>query len=154
MAKRFILILTILSLLSCSKEDDSAIRSFFVEASVWHQSEKIPVDQKFTVYYFENINVNEGYIAQPGGILINDETGESVSFYRKFEVETGKVTIDNVPHDIHSVILDMSDTFRSDIDIVKLGVVAWNAGTEHYDNGQGVELTFDISPYTPSTVFQ
>ncbi|MUP47412.1 hypothetical protein E0K83_16850 [Gramella sp. BOM4] len=154
MAKRFILILMALSLLSCSREDDSRIRSFFVKASVWHQSEQIRVDQNFTVYYFENINVNDGYTAQPGGILIKDETGESFSFDRKFDVVNGKVIIENVPHNIHTVVLDMTNTFRSDIDIVKLGVVAWNAGTENYDKGQGVELTFDISPYTPSTVFQ
>ena len=154
MLKRLVLIMMVFGLISCSKEEDPEIRSFFVKASVWHQSEKCPVDQKFAVYYFENINIHDGYTARPGGILVNDETGYSVSFDRKFEVQHGKVIIENVPKSIHTVVLDMTDTFRTDIDIVKIGVVAWNAGTENYDNGQGVELTFDISPYTPLTVFQ
>lgn len=154
MTKRIIIILTIFGLISCSKENDSEIRSFFVEASIWHQSEKIPVDQKFTVYYFENINKNEGYTAQNGGILINDVTGESVSFNRKFEVENGRIVIENVPWKIHTVVIDMNNTFRKDSDIVKLGVVVWNAGTENYGEGQGVELTFNINPYTPSNIYQ
>tara|TARA_R100000655_G_scaffold86815_1_gene126906 strand:+ start:384 stop:848 length:465 start_codon:yes stop_codon:yes gene_type:complete len=154
MVKKFILILMTLYLFSCSKDDNSEVRSFFVEASVWHESEMYPIDKQFTVYYFEDIDVNKGFTPQPDGILINDETGESVSFDRKFEVENGKVLIEDVPWKTHTVVIDMNNTFRRDSDIVKLGVIAWNAGTENYGKDQGVELTFDISPYTPFTVYQ
>ena len=153
--RKLLLLLLVFTSLACSKEDEREPRSFSVEASVEHQGDVHPINQEFTVYYFEGIDVTNGYSPQPNGILLDDETGNSISYTEKFFVnnDNGIVVLKNLPKDIHSVIVDGSNTFRQDIDIKTIVAKAFNMDLEN-DAGYGIEITFHISPYSPSTVYQ
>lgn len=153
--KKLLLLVLVFTSLACSEDEDPELRSFFVEASIQHEGIDYPIDQEFTVYYFEGINVTEGYTPQPNGILIHDETGNSINYTREFIVnnENGKVVFNDLPRDIHSFIVDLSETLRQDIEIETIVAQAFNVGTEDY-SGSGIELHFHISPYTPTTVYQ
>lgn len=156
--KKLLLLVLVFSSLACSKadEEDTGLRSFFVEASVLHEGNEYPVNQEFIVYYFEGIDVRDGYSPQQNGVLINDETGISTSYTRKILVnnENGKTVLDNLPKDMHSFIIDVSNTFRQDIEIETIVAKPFNVDLENPNGGWGMEMTFHISPYTPSTVYQ
>lgn len=153
--KKLLILLLVFTSLGCSKEDEREPRSFSVEGSVEHQGDVHPITKEFTVYYFEGIDVTNGYSPQPYGILIEDETGSSISYTEKFIVknDNGIVVFKNLPRDIHSVIIDVSNTFRQDIGIDTIVAKAFNMDLEN-DAGYGIEVTFHISPYSPTTVYQ
>lgn len=156
--KKLILLLIVFSSLACSKdnEQDTGLRSFFVEASVLHEGNEYHVNQEFIVYYFEGIDVRDAYAPQPNGILINNDTGNSIGYTRKIIVNNniGRTVLDNLPRDMHSFIIDVSNTFRQDIGIETIVARPFNVDLENPNGGWGMEVTFHISPYTPSTVYQ
>lgn len=156
--KKLLLLLLVFSSLACSRDDDndSGLRSFFVEASVLHEGNEYHVNQEFTVYYFEGIDVTEGYSPQPDGILINNETGNSISYTRKIIVnnDIGRTVLDDLPRDMHSFVIDVSNTFRQDVGIETIVAKRFNVDLENPNGGWGMEIIFPIYPYTPSTVYQ
>lgn len=153
--RKILFLLVIFGFLGCSKENIREPRSFSIEASMADQGDVYPINQEFTVYYFEGIDVTNGYSPQPDGILIEDETGNSISYTEKFIVENEKgiVILKDLPRDMHSFIIDVSNTFRQDIEIDTIIAQAFNMDLEN-DAGYGIEITFNISPYTPTTVYQ
>ena len=155
--KKLLLLVLVFSSLACSREDqDSGLRSFFVEASVLYEGSEHHVNQEFIVYYFEGIDVTEGYSPQPDGILINNETGNSISYTRKISVnnDIGRTVLDNLPRDMHSFVIDMSNTFRQDVDFETIVAKRFNVDLENPDGGWGMEILFPIAPHTPSTIYQ
>lgn len=153
--KKLVLLLLTVSLFSCSGDDATDdLNSIMVSAYIEYEDNEFLVSEEFPVYYFEGVNLLDGYDLGPNGTLIDEDTGSSIRYTRKLTTTNGIALFEDLPEATHTVLVDMTGTFREDSQVNKMKASAINLSNALNEDGGEIKFTFDIWPWDPSSIYQ
>ena len=154
MKKLIFLPFLVLLLANCSKDNPVKTNSLQVEMLVEYENNKLRIREEIAVYLFEKVNLLNGYTLGQEGKLINETTGAEISYSQKKISSTGTVFFDNLENTTHTIVVDASKTFVEEFSGNKINGSSINLSAPLHKDGGELTFSFDIWPYSPSTIYR